>query len=608
MSVIGSNILAGASGAAGVADPVINDLFNTTLYRGTGSASTITNGIDLAGEGGLVWIKERDSTESHNLFDTERGATKYLKSDSTDTEYTANSSLSAFNSDGFSHGGGGGSTNQSSKEYVAWTFRKAPKFFDVVTYTGNGTAGRQIAHSLGSTPGMVIVKSTSNSENWAVWHRSISNTQMLQLHSSDDVYNQSEASTNIWNSTTPTATHFTLGDSLQTNQNGYSYVAYIFAHDDLIQCGGYTGNNSTNSINVGFEAQFVIVKRTDTTGHWVMHDAARSAPKELRANDDTAEHDSSGFSFSSTGFTLTDGSTDFNSSGGEYIYIAIKAPNTIDYSVGTYYPMFAVKPIDVAGDNGNGGTTHVDCEVPFRRALSFDTNNTSPLYGNESVSDIIDILDDHKYTCNADFGASGNKISGIMIRHYKSDGTLHTGGEASFEFDSTNFNIYDNACNATALGAPSPDGTGSLDDVTRACGTISNVSLSGHSGTAYAYLNQSSQRVDETQHDGTGWGNDLGDYCFLGVGTVEHLTNTDTFDRYFSGNNNTDPGLAFGISDSEGRGTGSETTPREGIARRGISYPSLITNCLEEKSGAESSHSGHTTNGYFIVYGKYLSA
>jgi hypothetical protein len=595
-------ILGAASGAA--EEVTIDDVFSTTLYEGTGSASTITNGIDLAGEGGLVWIKERDSTESHNLFDTERGATKYLKSDTQDQEYTANSSLSAFNSDGFSHGGGGGSTNQSGKEYAAWTFRKAPGFFDVVTWTGNGVNGRQISHSLGSQPGMIFVKKTNSSANWFVYHRSLGATKILRLN----LTNAEDTSTTYWNDTEPTSTEFTVGTASNTNGNGDSFVAYIFGHDDLIQCGSYTGNGSTNSINVGFQAQFVIVKRTDTSGQWVMHDAARSAPKELDANNDTAETDSSGFSFSSTGFKLTDGSTDFNASGGEYAYIAIKAPNPIDYSVGTYYPMFAVKAFDVGGSS----IPTANSDIPMRRALSFDTNNTSPLYGNESVSDMINILDDHKYTCNPDFGASGNKISAIMIRHYQSNGTLYAGGQGSFEFDSTNFNIYDNACNATALPSEAPDGTGSMNNVTRACGTISNIALSGlpsgFSGSLYAYLNQSSQRTGEAQATGVGWAADNGDYAFIAICTEEHMTDTDQLDKYLSGDNSTNPGLAFGISDSDGRGTGSETTPREGISRRVASYSSVVTNCLVEGSGLESTHSGHTIEGYFIVYGKYLSA
>lgn len=588
-----------AAGAAGSASVTVNDVFSTTLYEGNNTTGRdIVNGIDLSGEGGLVWVKKRDTSENHVLIDTERGANNFLMSDSTNAANTSGGPVTAFNSDGFEIDNNG-YVNSNSSDYASWTFRKAPGFFDVVTYTGTGTA-RTIAHSLGSVPGTIIIKRTNAASSWYVYHRSLGATKYLLLNQ-----NYAENTGTIYfNDTEPTSSVFSVGTSAGVNASGDSYVAYIFGHGDFIQCGNYTGNGSTNSINVGFEAQFVIVKKSDDTGNWVMHDSARSAPKELDANNTTAETDSFGFSFSSTGFTLTDSSTDFNGSGEEYAYIAIKAPNPIDYSVGTYYPMFAVK----AFDDGTTNIPGANSDVPMRRALSFDTNNTSQLYGNESVSDIINILEDHKYTCNPDFGASGNKISGIMIRHYQSNGTLYTGGQGSFEFDSTNFNIYDNACNATALGAPSPDSTGSMDDVTRACGTISNVSLSGHSGTTYAYLNQSSQRVDEAQSTGVGWASDNGDYVFIGICTEEHMTDTDELDKYLSGNNNTNSGLAFGISDSDGRGTGSETTPREGISRRVASYSSVVTNCLVEKTGLESTHSGHTTEGYFIVYGKYLSS
>ena len=37
----------------------VEEVFSTYLYTGNGSTQTITNGIDLAGEGGLVWIKKR---------------------------------------------------------------------------------------------------------------------------------------------------------------------------------------------------------------------------------------------------------------------------------------------------------------------------------------------------------------------------------------------------------------------------------------------------------------------------------------------------------------------------------------------------------------------
>ena len=143
--------------AAGVAaDSIyVDDVYSTFPYRGNGSQShTITNGIDLAGEGGLVWIKGRTVSESHRWQNTVTGITEALASDSSNAETTDTQRVKSVSSTGFVLGDSG-SVNDNNQDYVSWTFRKCPGFFDVVDYSGNGTAGREISHSLGSTPGTV---------------------------------------------------------------------------------------------------------------------------------------------------------------------------------------------------------------------------------------------------------------------------------------------------------------------------------------------------------------------------------------------------------------------------------------------------------------------
>ena len=159
-------MLQAAAGNAGGEALNVEDVFSTYLYTGNSSTQTITNGIDLAGEGGLVWIKDRSSASNyHSLNDTERGTTKYLSSNRTDAEGTGD--LTAFNSNGFDvRYQQTGYINESGGNLASWTFRKAPKFFDVVTYTGDGNDNRTVSHNLGSTPGMVIVKRTSGADSW----------------------------------------------------------------------------------------------------------------------------------------------------------------------------------------------------------------------------------------------------------------------------------------------------------------------------------------------------------------------------------------------------------------------------------------------------------
>ena len=132
----------------------VEDVFSTWLYTGTGSTQTITNGIDLSGKGGLVWIKNRDTTTfpQHTLIDTTRGGANWLNTSSTNAQ-TADPGniLSSYNADGFTLLSSG-RVNPNGINYASWTFRKAAKFFDVVTYTGTG-ANTTISHNLGSIPG-----------------------------------------------------------------------------------------------------------------------------------------------------------------------------------------------------------------------------------------------------------------------------------------------------------------------------------------------------------------------------------------------------------------------------------------------------------------------
>ena len=154
-----SKALIAAAGNSGGAGLTVEDVFSTYLYTGTGAAQTITNDIDLAGEGGLVWLKGRSSVIRHSWFDTARGVNKYLMSNTNDGETTVADQLTNFNSDGFTLGSDASTgVNGSGTTYASWTFRKAEKFFDVVTYTGTGTANRQVSHNLGSVPGCIILK------------------------------------------------------------------------------------------------------------------------------------------------------------------------------------------------------------------------------------------------------------------------------------------------------------------------------------------------------------------------------------------------------------------------------------------------------------------
>ena len=361
--------------AASTSKIYVDDVFSTDLWTGNSTTQTITNDIDLSGEGGLVWIKGRNDTWTHALFDTERGPGFELDSTQdyghdSDTQVSSQKDLYQFNSNGYSIGQNYNSyINRNGDTFVGWTFRECPGFFDIVTYTGNGTSGRTIAHNLGSVPGCIMVKRTSDTADWAVYHRAnkgfFATDPISNLHLHLNQNHTAQGSSAYWNDTDPTSDVFTVGNSNDVNQNGQTYVAYLFAHDDqsfgtdedeaIIKCGSYTGTGSLLSVDLGFEPQWLLIKKTQTaTATWVMWDTMRGFTisgvddKFLKANESSAEGTYSSVGITPTGFQVESGDSNTNNSGDNVIYIAIRRPHKPP-TAGT--DVFA---IDTRGSTGDG--------------------------------------------------------------------------------------------------------------------------------------------------------------------------------------------------------------------------------------------------------------
>ena len=331
----------GGNGVA-VVPAYIEDVFSTTLFTGTDTnPNTITNGIDLSTKGGLVWIKERNAG-NHSAWDTARGVKNLLIPNLTNENlnipvtYPAYPTygLQSFNTTGFTLGKNWEGENAASSKIVSWTFRKQPKFFDIVTYTGTGVA-RTVAHNLGSVPGCIIVKRTDTAGfDWIVYHRSTGNTNRLLLN--DTV--PAASGTSFWNDTTPTSTVFTVGTNVNGNASGGTYVAYLFAHDaggfgltgtdNVISCGSFVGTGSDLSVNLGYEPQWLLIKRASSgTDNWRLYDNMRGMfvnydDNVLFPNLSNAELEGIGnVRPTATGF---DAAGSFPASGVTYIYIAIR--------------------------------------------------------------------------------------------------------------------------------------------------------------------------------------------------------------------------------------------------------------------------------------------
>jgi len=320
---------------------------STNAFTITPSNGAVANSLGpfvsaTPGKGGLVWLKSRSDAYWNFLFDTNRGAGSALFSNDTGAAASTPQALTAFNSNGFSLGTQA-NTNQNASTFASWTFAEQPKFFDIVTYTGNGGT-QAINHALGSTPGMVIIKRTDTASivGWVTYHRSVSspNDNYLLLNNTT-----TPLSAPAWIS--PTSTNFTLGNYSDVNASGGTFVAYLFAHnaggfgtgsDNVISCGSFTttAGGAIPTVTLGYEPQYLMFKCSSGAGNWNIIDNMRSFSQtqtlELFPNASTAETNYGIVAKpTATGFTSGE---EVLAGSATFIYMAIRRPMAVP-TVGT---------------------------------------------------------------------------------------------------------------------------------------------------------------------------------------------------------------------------------------------------------------------------------
>ena len=322
-----------------------SDYFETVLYTGNGGTQSITS-LDFAPA--LCWFKSRTTTDAHAWYDSVRGATKRIKSNSSDAETTQSTALTSFNSDGFSIGAGG-DVNTSSASMVAWNWKAGTSFtndasatgigsidstgsvntdagFSIVSYTGTGSAGT-IKHGLSTAPKMIIQKNRDETQPWWTYVESIGAGGQLRLNATNAA--GSDGAT-LWNSTAPTSSVFSVGDNTGTNGSADKCIAYCFAEKQgYSKFGSYTGNGNADGtfIYTGFKPAWLMIKKSSATEEWYMYDNKRTPfneiAKGLAANLSGAEFDTGAtIDFLSNGFKNTGTNTGTNASGATYIYMA----------------------------------------------------------------------------------------------------------------------------------------------------------------------------------------------------------------------------------------------------------------------------------------------
>jgi hypothetical protein len=267
-----------------LSDPTIaipSTKFDVKLYTGTGSSQSITG---LGFNPDLVWIKSRSASTDNTLYDSVRGVQARLESNNTDTEATSDNGLTAFDATGFTVNTLA-QVNTSSASYVGWCWDESVSAgFDIVTYTGDIASNRDVSHSLGVAPQFIIIKDRSSNgvnNNWSIWHTSITSGSNLYFDSSAAFAVSATSSGGI--GTAHTSSTFRLQNGSSSNQtvneSGGSYVAYLWADvDGFSKFGSYTGNGSGDGTFVycGFRPRFILMKRTDSSSDWRIHDTARA--------------------------------------------------------------------------------------------------------------------------------------------------------------------------------------------------------------------------------------------------------------------------------------------------------------------------------------------
>ena len=362
----------------------LDDIFHINTYIGDGSTSHMINiGVDMTDKEGMTIFKMRDrgyGNESQNgwLFDTDRGAGKKMYIPDSQGETTENNSLKAFTTNGFEVGTEA-PVNRSGNQYVNWTWIKQEKFFTTAEYTGNGTVGRTISHDLGCTPGMFIIKKKNANGSWIVWHNSLSTTTDKFLYMEEDNGEQTWENPNdtpvttMWNNTAPASTTITVGANPSVNANGDTYIVYLFAHDQeefgeggnqsVMKMGKYYGNGQSDgpTVDLGWEPQYLLVKRATGTGHWQVIDSMRYWNYEGKSDvHNPAEkwsdnQNSTPFTTAelmSTGFKVISTDADWNTNNKWYIYMAIRKADGL-----TSKPWEASTPTKYFKvDKGNGSS------------------------------------------------------------------------------------------------------------------------------------------------------------------------------------------------------------------------------------------------------------
>ena len=267
------------------------DFFKSVKYQGTGNDNLAVTGVGFSSD--FTWTKKIETTTNERpyLFDTIRGATKYISTSHATLEQTAADSLKAWTSDGYTAGTNNAVNQSSSYSYTTMNWKAGTAVsgqttgsgsyktytgtvnttagFSIIKYVGNGTAGHTIPHHLGTANiSQIFVKSLSGNEDWMVYNKNSGASNFLILNAT-----ATPASGTQWNSTAPSSSVFSIGSNNNMNQNNNNFIAYIFAEKQgYSKFGKYTSNGNADGpfCYLGFKPAVLLIKNTSQATDWIM--------------------------------------------------------------------------------------------------------------------------------------------------------------------------------------------------------------------------------------------------------------------------------------------------------------------------------------------------
>lgn len=294
---------------------------------GTGQKALVS-GLEFQPD--FVSVKRRNEVGNWYITDSVRGANKQLILNQQGAQLTDNNIVTSLNHDGYSLGVSPTyAVNGLGDSFLDWCMASGRRQgFDIVTYTGDGVAGKQIAHSLGKAPTFMLIKNVhTGGPDWAIYHKNLGATQYLKFASKAAVTSPAG-----WNNSEPTSTHFTVGTGTSVNSLGDEYVAYLFTDSDIFKTFSYTGNGSVDGpyIPLGGKPLFLTIKTAVAQWGWLTHDTKRNpfnaVDDYLVLNENSAEVPNYALDnhlFTAHGFKVHGTGLTTNVSGARYVGFAI---------------------------------------------------------------------------------------------------------------------------------------------------------------------------------------------------------------------------------------------------------------------------------------------